>query len=213
MDQKVKERCFVIIVQLVGKSLVACFIGCAACTCVRARWLFTQRPVTPCFCDTSSPAEGRGSKHRPGSGRWKQTRPWSKGRGAALWAAAATVFVCSWGSKLVTVSFHLWRWSSSSRWEEGPPCWVGRGRQSLSRSGEDGWKESVLPQSMSYDGSASEPLTLTHLSASQLDLGCLFLQMFSPQESGTCLQLSLFTRPQNTDLFKTIVLIIKHACM
>lgn len=139
MDQKVKERCFVIIVQLVGKSLAACFIGCAACTCVRARWFFTQRPVTPCFCDTSSPAEGRGSKHRLGSGRWKQTppslsgtRPWSKGWGAALWAAAATVFVCSWGSKLVTVSFHLWRWSSSSRWEEGPPCWVGRGRQSPS---------------------------------------------------------------------------------
>ncbi len=143
MDQKVKERCFVIIVRLVGKSLVACFIGCAACTCVRARWLFTQRPVTPCFCDTSSPAEGWGSKHRLGSGRWKQmppslsgTRPWSKGRGAALWAAAVTVFVCSWdrswGSKLVTVSFHLWRWSLSSCWEEGPPCWGGRGHPSPS---------------------------------------------------------------------------------
>lgn len=72
--------------------MVACFIGCATlvkiCGCVCAKWLFTQRPVTPCFCDTSSPAEGRGSKHRLGSGRWKQmtpslsrTRPWSKGPG------------------------------------------------------------------------------------------------------------------------------------
>lgn len=120
---------------------------------MRARWLFTQRPVTPCFRDTSSPAEGRGSKHRLGSGRWKQMPPSlglvpdQKAWGAALWAAAATVFVCSWGSKLVTVSFHLWSWSLSSCWEEEPPCWVGRGCPSPYRGlgtpvrlGEDGWR-------------------------------------------------------------------------
>lgn len=73
--------------------------------------------------------------------------PDQKAQGAALWAAVATVFVCSWGSKLVTVSFHLWSWSLSSCWEEEPPCWEGRGSPSPYRGlgtpvrlGEDAWR-------------------------------------------------------------------------
>lgn len=66
-----------------------------------------------------------------GNGRWKQMPPSplvpdQKDWGAALRASTATVFVCSQGSKLVTVSFHLWRWSLNSCWEEGPPRCVGR---------------------------------------------------------------------------------------